>query len=164
MDSFFPKFENIVRRAYQFTDTEAENLQAQHPFDERNIHQALPDVVKRLFDNGHYSQATFEAFKFVDKEIQRLSAASESGFKLMMQVFAESSPTIQLTPNLTTSSEKDEQKGYQFLFAGSILAIRNPRGHEYSIKDSPDLCLDHLALASMLLRRLESAGHVIMKI
>jgi uncharacterized protein (TIGR02391 family) len=161
MDSFFSKFENIVRRAYQFTDTEAENLQAQHPFDERNIHQALPDIVKQLFDDGHYSQATFEAFKFVDKEIQRLSAASESGFKLMMQVFAESSPTIQLTSNLTTSSEKDEQKGYQFLFAGSILAIRNPRGHEYSIKDSPDLCLDHLALASMLLRRLESAGYTI---
>lgn len=160
MDSFFPKFENIVRRAYQFTDTEAENLQAQHPFDERNVHQSLPDIVKRLFDDGHYSQSTFEAFKFVDKEVQRLSAASKSGFELMMQVFAESSPTIQLTPNLTTS-EKNEQKGYQFLFAGSILAIRNPRGHEYSIKDSPDLCLDHLALASMLLRRLENAGYTI---
>lgn len=160
MDSFFSKFENIVRRAYQFTDTEAENLQAQHPFDERNIHQVLPDIVKQLFDDGHYSQATFEAFKFVDKEIQRLSATSESGFKLMMQVFAESSPTIQLTHNSTTS-EKDEQKGYQFLFAGSILAIRNPRGHDYSVKDSPDLCLDHLALASMLLRRLENAGYTI---
>jgi uncharacterized protein (TIGR02391 family) len=162
MDDSLLKFENIVRRAYQFSETEAEGLQAQHPFDERNIHQAFSSIVRQLFDDGHYSQATFEAFKFIDKEIQRISGLSETGFKLMMQVFAESSPTIQLTSNLTTS-EKDEQKGYQFLFAGSILAIRNPRGHEYSLKDSPDLCLDHLALASLLLRRLEVVGYIILK-
>jgi hypothetical protein len=56
-------------------------------------------------------------------------------------------------------SEKDEQKGYQFLFAGSILAIRNPRGHEYALVDSPDTCLDHLGFASQLLRRLEKSGY-----
>jgi len=162
MDDSLSKFENIVRRAYQFSETEAEGLQVQHPFDERNIHQAFPLIVKQLFDNGHYSQATFEAFKFIDKEIQRISGLSEAGFKLMIQVFAESSPVIKLTPNLTTT-EKDEQKGYQFLFAGSVLAIRNPRGHEYSHRDSPDLCLDHLALASLLLRRLETARYVILK-
>jgi uncharacterized protein (TIGR02391 family) len=162
MDDSLSKFENIVRRAYQFSETEAESLQAQHPFDERNIHQAFPVIVRQLFDDGHYSQATFEAFKFIDKEIQRISGSPESGFKLMMQVFGESSPTIQLTPNSTTS-EKDEQKGYQFLFAGGILAIRNPRGHEYSLKDFPDLCLDHLALASLLLRKLETAGYIIVK-
>ncbi len=42
------------------------------------------------------------------------------------------------------TSEKDEQKGFQFLFAGSVLAIRDPRGHEYNFVDSPDKCLDHL--------------------
>jgi len=160
MADIISKFENIVRRAYQFTETEAESLQAQHPFDDRNIHQAFPNIVRQLFDDGHYSQATFEAYKFIDKEIQRISGLSEAGFKLMMQVFANNSSAIQLTPNSNTS-EKDEQKGYQFLFAGSVLAIRNPRGHEYSVKDSPDLCLDHLALASMLLRRIENAGHEI---
>jgi len=162
MADFFAQFEDIVRRAYQFTDSEPENLQAQHPFEERNIHQSLPDSVKSLFDDGHYAQATFEAFKFVDKEIQRLSSSSESGFKLMMQVLSQSSPTIQLTP-CSTSSEKDEQKGFQFLFAGGILAIRNPRGHEYSIKDNPDLCLDHLSLASMLIRRIESSDYSVVK-
>ena len=78
----------------------------------------------------------------------------------MMKVLSESSPLIKLTPGLTVS-EKDEQKGYQFLFAGSVLAIRNPRGHEYAIKDSPDTCLDHLSLASLLLRRLEQAGYIL---
>ncbi len=163
MDNPLFTFEKIVRKAFQFTDVDAEILEAQHPFETRNIHQDLPDIVKKLFDDGHYSQATFEAFKFVDKEIQRLSRSSETGFKLMMQVFAEASPVIAITPN-SNISEKDEQKGYQFLFAGSVLAIRNPRGHEYAIKDSPDLCLDHLCLASILLRRLEQAGFTIKKI
>jgi len=60
-----------------------------------------------------------------------------------------------------TVSEKDEQKGFQFLFAGSMLAIRNPRGHEYAIDDSPDECLDHLGLVSLLIRRVQAAGHKI---
>ena len=51
------------------------------------------------------------------------------------------------------------RKVFQFLFAGSILAIRNPRGHEYDIEDSPDVCLDHLSLASVLLRRLQQSGY-----
>jgi uncharacterized protein (TIGR02391 family) len=114
--------------------------------------------VRDLFDDGHYAQATFEAFKFIDKEIQRLSGDSESGFKLMMKVFSESSPKIKLTA-CTTESQKDEQRGYQFVFAGSVLAIRNPRGHEYSVKDDPDTCMDHLSLASLLLRRLEKSGY-----
>jgi len=76
---------------------------------------------------------------------------------LMMQAFAGSPPPIKLN-SLATTTENDEQKGVQFLFAGSMLAIRNPRGHEHSLRDDPDLCLDHLSLASMLLRRLEEAG------
>ena len=49
-------------------------------------------------------------------------------------------------------------RAVQFLFSGSILAIRNPGGHEFGVRDSPDQCLDHLGLASLLLRRLEDAG------
>lgn len=157
MDEQLPRFERIVRRAGQITEARSEPTGGLHPFDERNIHPRFPIVVKHLFDDGHYAQATFEAYKFVDKEVQRHAGSSASGFKLMMQVFAAESPLLPLTP-LLNDSEKDEQKGFQFLFAGSVLAIRNPRGHEYAVADSPDKCLDHLGLASLLLRRLEEAG------
>jgi uncharacterized protein (TIGR02391 family) len=150
-------FERIVRKVGGFKRIPPERAEVVHPFDSRDIHPKLPQDVRDLFDDGHYAQATFEAFKYVDNEIQRLSGDSESGFKLMMKVFPENSPLIRLTPCITTS-EKDEQKGYQFLFAGSILAIRNPRGHEHSVKDDPDTCMDHLSLASLLLRRLEKSG------
>jgi len=157
MFELLPQFEQIVRRASRFTEARPEPAGGLHPFDERNIHPKLPKIVRDLFDNGHYAQATFEAYKFLDKEIQRHSRLSESGFKLAMQAFAAESPIIKLTP-LSSVSETDEQKGYQFIFAGAMLAVRNPRGHEYSVTDTPDKCLDHLNLASMLLRRLEDAG------
>lgn len=38
------------------------------------------------------------------------------------------------------------------------MAIRNPRGHEVDLGADPDTCLDHLAFASLLLRRLERSG------
>jgi uncharacterized protein (TIGR02391 family) len=154
----FAWFEAITRRAHQFTESEESPLPLLHPFEQRGISDALPSSVRELFDNAHYAQATFEAFKFVDKEVQRHARQHESGFKLMMSAFGGSPPPIQLT-SLVGLSELDEQKGYQFLFAGSVLAIRNPRGHEYSISDDPDLCLDHLVLVSMLIRRLAAAGY-----
>ena len=152
------KFDNIVRRAGSFTEARSEPKGGDHPFEARNIHMTLPDIVRELFDNGHYSQATFEAFKFVDKEVAKHAKVSKSGVKLMMEAFRGEDPPIRLTP-LVTVSDKDEQQGYKFLFSGSVFAIRNPKGHEYGVKDSPDTCLDHLGFASMLIRRLENAGY-----
>jgi len=158
MANAFNRFEKIARQAYRFTQVETRDLEIQHPFEHRDIHDSLPQVVRILFDNGHYAQATFEAFKYLDKLIQKIAGSNESGFKLMMQVFAGAPPSVVLNAN-TTTSEQDEQKGFQFIFAGAMLAIRNPRGHEHSLNDSPDQCLDHLSLASLLLRRIEQAGY-----
>jgi uncharacterized protein (TIGR02391 family) len=151
-------FEKIVRSTSKQPPLPSELVPTEHPFESRNIHPSLPPIVLKLFDDGHYAQATFETFKFVDTEVARLAGSTETGFKLMMSVLPETSPIIKLT-NCSTMTEKDEQKGFQFLFAGSILAIRNPRGHLHSVSDTPDECLDHLAVASMLLRRLEVAGY-----
>jgi uncharacterized protein (TIGR02391 family) len=161
MYDWFGVFERIVRASVAYTDVTAEEARAIHPFDSRDIHPQLPQIVRDLFDDGHYAQSSFEAFKFVDKVIQGISGETETGFKLMMKVFLETAPTIKLTP-CSTLSERDEQKGYQFLFAGSVLAIRNPRGHEYAVKDDPDTCLDPLSMVSLLIRRIEKAGYKIM--
>ena len=157
MDDVFPHFEIITRKAYLFNEGtppgEAGNT---HPFDERNIHPDVAEVSQQLFDDGHYSQATFEAFKLIDKKVQESAVLEDSGFKLMMKAFSEENPLIQLTP-LSNASDIDEQKGYRFIFSGSIMAIRNPRGHEVNMKETPTECLDHISLASMLLRRIEKS-------
>jgi uncharacterized protein (TIGR02391 family) len=156
MPDVFSLFETFVRNAPNLTEARSEPIGGLHPFDERNIHPKVDSVSKRLYDDGHYSQATFEAYKLLDNEVQRISLIKKSGVKLMMQAFNEQSPVIKFS-EVKTASEKDEQEGYKFIFAGVMFAIRNPRGHDNGLQESPIQCLDHLSLASMLLRRLERA-------
>jgi uncharacterized protein (TIGR02391 family) len=149
--------ERAARAAASLSEAEPPKID-EHPFALRNVHAALPVVVRRLFDNGHYSQATFEAFKYLDNVVKKVSGLDKSGKALMMEALKEVSPLVQLTP-LADETDRNEQEGFKFLFAGSMVAIRNPRGHEHDVEDSLDTCLDHLGLASMLLRRLEEAGY-----
>jgi uncharacterized protein (TIGR02391 family) len=154
--------ERASRDASRLSEAEPPYI-SEHPFVRRNIHIAFPNVVQRLFDNGHYSQATFEAFKFLDNTVKRLSGMDKSGKALMMEALKEVSPLIQLTP-LADETDRNEQEGFKFMFAGSMIAIRNPRGHEHDVADDIDTCLDHLGLASLLLRRLEQAGFAVQNI
>lgn len=157
MASRLESFEQIVRRAHRFTEASAEPESTIHPFDMRNVHADLPVKVRSLFDDGHYAQATLEAMKFLDEEVQRIAKSSDFGCSLMMQVFSGTPPLLALNPGMTRS-EKNEQEGFKFLFAGAMKGIRNPRGHSTGIIDDPDVCLDHVGFASMLLRRLDDAG------
>ena len=154
-------FEKIVRTAQnvgvpRVTEADAESAGV-HPFDERNIHPAIVKVSLKLFDNGHYPQATFEAFKYIDNQVKKVSGIQETGYKLMMQAFDENKPKIQLN-DMKSMSDRDEQLGFRYIFAGSASGIRNPRGHdnEDDRPDGIDLCLDHLSVASVLLRTLDA--------
>ncbi len=151
-------FEEVVRRAHAFTEVEPDEAEQLHPFETRNIHPDLPAKVRRLYDDGYYPEAAFEAFKYIEKEVKRISKLSRStGNGLMMAAFNEQTPVVHLN-GMATDSDKDEQFGYRYMFAGAQSGIRNPRGHETDLTDSPDLCLDHLSIASVLLRKLDDAG------
>lgn len=161
MSASLDRFERVVRS----TVTEATRpalapaeQEEPHPFETRNIHPDLPARVRKLFDDGHWEQSVFEAFKFIEKEIKRISGIrGKIGYALMMDALNENSPTVRLN-GLATDSDIDEQKGFKFIFAGAATGIRNPRGHEVDVGDTPDEALDYLALASLLLRRLDRAG------
>lgn len=149
--------ERAVRNAHTFDQSEPADV-ASHPFPLNNVHLALPSVVRALFDNGHYSQATFEAFKYLDNVVKKLAGIDKSGKALMMDAFKDASPLLQVSP-LADETDRNIQEGYRFIFAGSMIGIRNPRGHEHAVADSVDTCLDHLRLVSHLLRTLEVAGY-----
>ena len=153
MADLFQLFEKFSRGAHQISDEADKNLRGLHPFESRNIENSLPAKVKSLFDNGHYAEATFEAFKYLDKQVAKKADLSKSGEPLMMEAFREDNPKIQVS-SFPGVSGADEQRGYKFLFAGGIVGIRNPRGHEHSVADTPDWCLDHLVFVSMLLRKI----------
>ena len=146
-------FERIARVAKNIGQPAASESGGVHPFDERNIHTDISSLSLKLFDDGHYAQATFEAFKLIDNRVKAISGIEDTGFGLMMNAFNETGPKIKLT-ELTTMSDKDEQRGFRYVFAGSMAGIRNPRGHD-NRTDPIDLCLDHLSFASVLLRTLE---------
>ena len=146
-------FERMARIAGALSTFSGDREERAHPFDERNIHPEIGKISIRLFDDGHYSQATFEAFKYLDIQVKKASKINDSGYKLMMAAFSENNPKIKLN-NMSSSSEIDEQMGYKHIFAGAMSAIRNPRGHDINI-DPIGRCLDHLSFASVLLRRLD---------
>ncbi len=160
------RFERLTRTLSAYGEASAVNIGPEgaqsvddlHPFETRNIHPDLPAKVRHLFDDGYGEQAVFEAFKFIELEVKRISKLrGKTGYALMMDAFNETNAKIPLN-TLLSESEIDEQRGYKSIFAGAAAGIRNPRGHEVDIGDTPDEALDYLSLASLLLRRLDAAG------
>ena len=74
----------------------------------------------------------------------------------MELVFSPNSPALSWTER-KTASEQDEQKGYQRLYAGAMLGIRNPVTHEFNWVDDPDLALELLVFAQHLLKKAKFA-------
>ena len=62
--------------------------------------------------------------------------------------------------DVTTTEGKNaeaEKNGFRFLFMGAMSGIRNPRGHGSRVNDTAEEALELLALASLLMRRLDLA-------
>jgi uncharacterized protein (TIGR02391 family) len=116
------------------------------------------DVSRDLFASGHYSLAVQEAFKAVEKTVQdRANAHGMSGSALMENVFSEQKPKLFWSERATVS-ERDEQKGYQRLYAGAMLGIRNPVTHEFNWVEEPEVALELIVFAQHLLKKTKSAA------
>ena len=118
---------------------------------------ALVDVTRDLFVSGFYTNAVLEAMKVLDKEVQAASERMDiAGAKLMQHVFSDDKPIL-VWSERKTISEKDEHRGYQWLFAGSMMGIRNPCAHEPKWMDDPRACLEALVIAQHLIAKLRKA-------
>ena len=62
-----------------------------------------------------------------------------------------------INPNLQDQTGKDEQEGFRFIFMGAMRGIRNPKGHDMIEQRDPERALEYLALASLLMHRLDDA-------
>lgn len=125
-------------------------------FNARKYHSAVVFSSKKLFRDGYYSQAIFEACKVLDKRVQEDSGLTLSGKPLMSNAFSKNNPKIVLNES-KSQSDIDEQEGFMYIFMGVMQGVRNPKGHEIlNIKD-PYRALDYLSLVSLLLKRLDEA-------
>ncbi len=125
--------------------------------DQYRFHLEIERVSGQLYRDGHYKQAALEAYIRVIEEVKARSGLALDGDPLMNHAFGCDGrvPVIQFN-SLQTESERDEQKGFMFLFKG-IVGLRNSKAHSNRLFDDPHRAHDYLALASVLMRVLEIA-------
>lgn len=125
-------------------------------FTERKLHASVTFASKRLFCDGHYSQAIFEACKLLNKRVQELSSSTADGKALMFEAFNNSNAKVKLNTQ-ADQSDKDEQEGFMHIFAGVMQGVRNPKGHEIINLKDPHRTLEYLSTLSLLFRKLDDA-------
>lgn len=120
------------------------------------MHESVSVAAGALFADGHYTSAVFDAFKAVEERVKRVSGLAQSGKKLMGHVFGGATPKLDVTTT-TGQNAADEREGFAQVFMGATQGIRNPRGHGTPPVDTAEETLEYLAVASMLMRRLDLA-------
>jgi uncharacterized protein (TIGR02391 family) len=121
------------------------------------FHAEIEQVSGDLFRDGHYREAALSAYIRVIDEVKRKSGLNLDGDTLMNRAFGcdNQTPVIKFN-GLQTDAERDEQRGFLFLFKG-IVGLRNSKAHSNTLFNDPHRAHDYLALASLLMRVLEIA-------
>jgi uncharacterized protein (TIGR02391 family) len=121
-----------------------------------SIHSKIFHVSEKLYSDGHYANAIFEASKMLVNMVkEKVGSSEKDGAALMFSVFGGTAPKIRFNA-MSSQSEQDEQSGFAQLFAGAVLALRNPRGHE-QWSDSPERALEYIGFISMLAKKLDES-------
>ncbi len=124
------------------------------------IHPSIEGVARKRLGDGHYADAVEAAFKTVNlrvkSHVKRGTGDELDGADLMHRALSPNKPVIVLG-DLSTRSGKDMQQGYMEIFAGAMMAIRNPKAHD-NIDIDETRAIHHLFLASLLMEKLDEAG------
>jgi len=125
-------------------------------FAQLKVNDRIADVAEGLFEDGHYREAVFNAAKTLVNIVKEKSGRHDlDGKGLMNTVFSKNNPILAIN-DWADASDWDEQEGFMNLFAGVVLAIRNPAGHSF-----PELtrqrAIEYLSLINMLLERVRQA-------
>ena len=117
------------------------------------FHPKVEEVSLELLNNGHYSEAIFEAVKALNHYVKdKANITGDDLFNAMGKAFKVDNPIIKLN-KLVSQSDKDEQDGFRFLFQGAMRAIRNPKAHDtHKLKDR-NKAIEYLAFLSLLFRK-----------
>ena len=136
-------------------------------FDSLQLHPIIRKASEGLFKDGHYAQAIFDACKALINYVKRKSGEKAiDGTDLMGKVFSidcdkrtheiTKKPILQLN-KLRSREDIDEQRGFMYLFTGSVLGIRDPKAHAEIEQENPFKTLEYLEFLSLLAKRTEEA-------
>lgn len=123
------------------------------------LHPRIAEVSLGLYADGHYDDAVLDASKALINLVKEKSRRDDiDGVGLMTEVFSKDNPILAFN-ELSSRSDKDEQQGMMHLFQGAVLAIRNPRGHEFP-GDSPERAMEYISFISMLAKFVSESRRV----
>ncbi|RQS98653.1 TIGR02391 family protein [Burkholderia seminalis] len=132
---------------------------AQRVFGAVNWHSQIALHCAKLFEHGHYAEAVETACKVLELLVKTRALKDDgSGTGLMQAVFNANKPILKFNDQ-QTESERSEQTGMMYLYAGAMAAIRNPRAHGV-MKDHPEQALEYLLFINMLAKALERTSVV----
>jgi uncharacterized protein (TIGR02391 family) len=127
-------------------------------FLQRGFHREVIKHCQKLFIQGNYFHAVFEACKVYNKLVGEKALSPKDGESLMMEVWGWQNGVLKVT-SCQTETDKNVQDGIKFLSAGLMRAMRNPTAHEPALHwpITKEDCLDMLNFVSFLLRQLDKA-------
>jgi uncharacterized protein (TIGR02391 family) len=121
------------------------------------LHPEIVRVSGRLFIDGHYAESIFESFKAIEIAVKTKSRIQDlEGQRLMAKAFGGERPLLALN-QLMSKSDRDEQDGFMHIYMGVMTGIRNPKAHEIVKQENISKTIEYLAIASLLMRRIEEA-------
>ena len=133
--------------------------QAQLPQCWNCVHPKIKEVSKKLYLDGHYSNAAVDAFIEINDRVKGLYGIrhpeenAPDGVDLMHKAFSNE---IKLE-DLDTETGKNIQQGFHFMFSGAISAFRNPKAHSNKETITADEALRRIMFASSLMYKLDEA-------
>ncbi|WP_186308667.1 TIGR02391 family protein [Paraburkholderia sp. BCC1885] len=138
---------------------DTQESRARRAFGDLDLHPEIERASAQLFRDGHYANAVEDACKVLDLLVKMRAMRSDpSGTELMQLVFSQKNPILKFNDQ-RNESEKSEQHGMMFLFAGAMLALRNPRAHGL-VSDHPERAVEYLSFLSMLAKSLDRTQRV----
>ena len=124
--------------------------------EELPLHPRIAEVCLDLYRDGHFANAVLEASKALINYVKEKSRRDDlDGTPLMRTVFSKNAPILAFN-DLGDQSDLDEQEGIMHLFEGAVLAIRNPRGHDFP-DDTPERALEYISFISLLANLVQDA-------
>lgn len=147
----------LMPRTIQLNNKSASMPAAVRPVGPYTYHPEIQRVSQRLCEEGNFRQAVLDAFIHVIHTVREKTGLPYDGDDLMNRAFSTDGRTPPARfNNLNTEGDKNEQRGIWYLFKG-IVGLRNSKAHVVNSFDDPHQAHEYLALASLLMRLLDSA-------
>jgi uncharacterized protein (TIGR02391 family) len=119
------------------------------------LHPTIVPEARKRFRAGFYAEAVLAALKVITLQIKSRTGLNLDGAPLMTKAFSPTQPHLVFDLGATETG-RSMQQGYLQIFAGTMMAVRNPKAHGFVEIDAAR-CIHFLFLASLLAHKLDEA-------